>query len=171
MLHLRLPRFGRRRTSQTPLLDSAPPGVVQHDEKAASGLARGGAQAGQAFGAPDLGELVEGLEGGRVRRKIQPGQFAAREDVDVGLDGVRIIERAGANEQEIAGRPVIAAPYVDAAFAAKKHVVRFSAAAGESEGFGRGRVRFNEFPFYPDVDDERAAGNALTIAAMAGVND
>jgi hypothetical protein len=49
--------------------------------------------------------------------------------------------------------------------------VRFSAAAGESEGFGRGRVRFNEFPFYPDVDDERAAGNALTIAAMAGVND
>jgi hypothetical protein len=36
---------------------------------------------------------------------------------------------------------------------------------------GRGRAGFDELALDPEVDDERAAGNALTIAAMTGVND
>src|SRR5215468_1680866 len=37
-------------------------------------------------GRPHLGNFVESLEGGFVRRQLQPRQFAPSEDVDVGLD-------------------------------------------------------------------------------------
>src|ERR1700719_2128563 len=37
-------------------------------------------------GRPDLRDFIERLEGGLVRRQLQPWQLASGEDVDVGLD-------------------------------------------------------------------------------------
>src|SRR6478672_7255837 len=44
---------------------------------------------------PYLGKLVEAFKAGYPSRQLEPRQFAAREDMDVGLDHLRMVERAG----------------------------------------------------------------------------
>ncbi len=91
------------------------------------------AQPFQAFGRPDLVDLIKLLERGHTFGQIQPRHFAPREDVNVGSDRVRSIERPGAHEQEVTGRAMVAAPYVGPATAAKEHLVGLSAAPGQPE--------------------------------------
>src|SRR5439155_22842667 len=61
-------------------------------------------------GRPDLGDLVERLEGRLAGRQWQPWQLASREDVHVGLDLFGVVQGADPNEQCVAWRGVILAP-------------------------------------------------------------
>src|SRR5439155_12036882 len=116
-------------------------------------------------------DLVERLERWHTLWKVQPRQLAPREDVHIGPDRFRLVERPGTNEQVVAGRTVIAAPYVGSALAAEEHLVIFPAASFECECLRDCPIRFHEFPLDPNIDHERAPGNALAISAVTGMND
>src|SRR5205823_11514567 len=59
---------------------------------------------------PEFGELVERREGRDARRQLDPRQFAAGEDVDVGRDPLRLVERPRAQQHGVARRRVVFAP-------------------------------------------------------------
>src|SRR5438132_6877866 len=118
---------------------------------------------------PDLVDPVERLERRHALGKLEPGQLATGEDVNVGPDRARIVERPGSDEKGIAGR-LIAAPQVRAAGIAEEDVVVLAGAAGQPERRRRDG-RLDVFLLDPDVDHESAAGETLTVPAVAGVDD
>src|SRR5439155_14826501 len=113
--------------------------------------------------------LVERLERRHALRNLDPGQLASREDVDVGPDGTRVVERSGAHEERVAGG-LIPAPEIGAADVAEEDVVVPPASPGQAERL-RSDARLDEFLLDPEVDHEGAAGEPLTVTAMAGVDD
>src|SRR5260370_17988742 len=60
-----------------------------------------------AFGRPEFGELVECRECRDAVRQLDPRQFAADEDVDVGRDRVGLVERPGAQQHGVARRGAV----------------------------------------------------------------
>src|SRR4029077_1952583 len=74
-------------------------------------------------------------------------------------------------EQTVSEHDVIAAPHCGAAARAKEHVVGLAGAARQSERLWCHRTRFDVLSFDPDVDHERAAGQTLAVATMAGVHN
>src|SRR5580693_1570586 len=89
----------------------------------------------------------------------------------VGGDRFGVVEGAGTHEQAVARRDVVAAPDVGAAFAAEENLVILAASAAHQVRLRLRAARFNELAFDPDVDDVRAAGDALAIATMTRVYD
>ena len=124
-----------------------------------------------AFFRPELGELVEGLEGRDAGGELNPRQLAAGEDVHVGCDLLRAVERAGAQQHGVARRRMVFAPQRGAALGATEDFVRLAAAGGQHDRSGARVVGFDKAPLDPDVEREGAAGEALAVAAVAGVDD
>src|SRR5205823_6581563 len=94
---------------------------------------------------------------------------APREDVHVGPDRMRVVERSCADEERVAGG-LIPAPEIRAAGAAEEDVVVPPAAAGQAERL-RNAARLDELLLDPEVDHEGAAGEPLAVTAVAGVDD
>jgi hypothetical protein len=87
--------------------------------------------------------------------------------VNIRSDRLRCVERAGAHEQAVAGYNVIAAPQGGSARLAKEHIVMMLAAASRQPERLRSRgARFDKLCLDPDVDDERTAGQTLTVPAV-----
>ncbi len=109
------------------------------------------------------------FERGNAARKFEPGQFAPGVDVNVGRYRLGLVQRSGANEQGVAGCAMIAAPYVSAALATKKHLVISPAACFEQKRLWNCATWPHELFLDPDVDHKRAPADALAIPAVTGM--
>lgn len=95
--------------------------------------------------------------------------FGACEDVDVRRDGGRIIERPAADEAHV-GMAVLAEDG-HLAVAAAKDPLNAAVVAREVEGLRRACEERDALTFDDEVDHERAAGLALTVQAVAAMNE
>src|SRR6516162_831178 len=149
--------------------------VFRHRDLAAlQGSNFAGAVAAQpllALGRPDLVDLVARLKCRHTLRQGQPGQLAARVDVNIRFDRFGRVEGPGAHEQAVTWHDVIPAPQRGTASLAKGDVVVLAGASGQPERFRSHRAGFDELLLDPDVDDERTAGQTLAVATVTCVHD
>jgi len=106
---------------------------------------------------PYLGKLVEAFKAACPGRKLEPRQFAAREDMDVGLDRLRVVEGAGPQQHRVARRAVILAPHRGAAIGAAEDLLRPAAACRDHHRAQFCMVGFDKALFDPDVQGKGAA--------------
>ena len=127
------------------------------------------AEAVETGGRPELLRVVVGRERRNRVRQRDPAQLRPRVDVNVRRHARRVVERAGADEQDARAR--VAAVDRDLARRAAEDPLLLAAAAGYVDRRRLAGQQLDAVGFDQRVDDERAAGLPLAVEAVTAVRE
>src|SRR5207244_3693681 len=98
-----------------------------------------------------------------------PRQLGSREDMYVGRDARRLIERTAANEQHLL--TAVVAEHRHLAGRASEDQLLAAVVARHVYGLGRAREQLHTVGLDQQVDDERASGLSLAVQAVTAVRE
>src|SRR5262245_47190598 len=165
----------RPRTNASPLLGSV--AANAHTSSTVTGTASGG-------GASRRADLLDALEARRGPQRLHvvehierrhrlgqrdPGQLRRGEDVDVGRDGRRLIERPAPDEEHVRVR--VLAVDGDLTGRAAEDALRAAVVAGHIDRLWLAHEQLDAVGLDQQVDDERAAGLPLAVEAVAAMDE
>src|SRR6267378_181100 len=125
----------------------------------------------EAFLRPVLVALVVLLDRGHIRRKHDPELLRRSEDVDIGRQAIRLIERPNADEAHDIAPAAVVAPQGDTASRAAGDLLSLSAVRGSVHHLRLALQQDHAVGFNHGVQREGRPGFTLAPAAMTTVNE
>jgi len=120
---------------------------------------------------PQLRGLVVLGHGRNVRRKHDPGLFRRSEDVNVGWQALRFIQRSDANKANCVTGASVVAPHSDVALGTAGDLLALAAVGRRIDNLDLTLEQLHAVDFDQRVQREGSSSLTLAPAAMAAVNE